>query len=97
DSIGESGEPWGVPFCTSFKPDTIPSTHTAAFLSSRKDLTNLTIGRGIFFRRSSARSLSWLTKSKNPLISKVSAVVTNPRFHAAWTSLVKVRIASVVE
>ncbi|KAJ3740846.1 hypothetical protein DFH05DRAFT_1366946, partial [Lentinula detonsa] len=69
ERIGERGEPWGVPFCTSFRSDTTPSTHTAAFLSSRKDLMNLTIGRGIFFLRSSARSLSWLTKSKNPLMS----------------------------
>ncbi|KAJ3745858.1 hypothetical protein DFH05DRAFT_1375550, partial [Lentinula detonsa] len=69
DKIGERGEPWGVPFCTFFKSDTIPSTHTAAFLSSRKDLINFTIGRGIFFLRSSARSLSWLTKSKKPLMS----------------------------
>ncbi|KAJ3753790.1 hypothetical protein EV360DRAFT_52863, partial [Lentinula raphanica] len=81
--IGESGEPCGVPFCTSFKSDTIPSTHTAAFLSSRKDFMNLTIGKGIFFLRSSASNLSWLTKSKKPLMSNVRAVVTRPRFHAA--------------
>ncbi|KAJ3817184.1 hypothetical protein EV361DRAFT_813138, partial [Lentinula raphanica] len=83
ERIGERGEPWGVPFWTSLRSNTIPSTHTAAFLSSKKDFTNLTIGRGILFLRSSARSLSWLTKSKNPLMSKVSAVVTKPLFHAA--------------
>ncbi|KAJ3736813.1 hypothetical protein DFJ43DRAFT_988895, partial [Lentinula guzmanii] len=75
ERIGERGEPWGVPFWTSFRSDIMPSTHTAAFLSSRNDLTNFTTGRGIFFLRSSARSLSWLTKSKKPLISNVSAVV----------------------
>ncbi|KAJ3757136.1 hypothetical protein EV360DRAFT_46679, partial [Lentinula raphanica] len=83
ERIGESGDPCGVPFCTSFSSETTPSTHTAAFLSSRKDFMNFTIGSGIFFRRSSARSRSWLTKSKKPLMSNVSAVVTSPRFHAA--------------
>ncbi|KAJ3816539.1 hypothetical protein EV361DRAFT_806514, partial [Lentinula raphanica] len=58
DRIGESGEPCGVPFCTSFRSDTIPSTHTAAFLSSRNDFTNFTICSGIFLRRSSASNLS---------------------------------------
>ncbi|KAJ3762100.1 hypothetical protein EV360DRAFT_36332 [Lentinula raphanica] len=95
--MGERGDPWGVPFCTSLSSETIPSTHTAAFRSSRKDLTNLTICSGIFFLRSSASSLSWFTKSKKPLISNVSAVVTKPWFHAAWTSFVNVRMASVVE
>ncbi|KAJ3764830.1 hypothetical protein FB446DRAFT_656079, partial [Lentinula raphanica] len=83
ESIGERGEPWGVPFCTSFSSETIPSTQTAAFRSSKNDFTNFTIWSGIFFRRSSASSLLWLTKSKNPLMSNVSAEVTKPWFHAA--------------
>ncbi|KAJ3752048.1 hypothetical protein EV360DRAFT_55906, partial [Lentinula raphanica] len=78
ESIGERGDPCGVPFRTSLSSEMIPSTHTAALRSSKKDLTNLTICRGIFFLRSSASSLSWLTKSKKPLMSKVSAVVTKP-------------------
>ncbi|KAJ3824558.1 hypothetical protein F5878DRAFT_549573, partial [Lentinula raphanica] len=76
DRIGESGDPWGVPFWTSLSSDISPSTHTAAFLSSKNDLTKLTIWRGILFRRSSASKRSWLTKSKKPFMSNVSAVVT---------------------
>ncbi|KAJ3831731.1 hypothetical protein F5878DRAFT_502814, partial [Lentinula raphanica] len=70
ERIGESGEPCGVPFCTFLRSETIPSTHTAALRSSRKDLMNFTICRGILFLRSSASNLSWFTKSKKPLISK---------------------------
>ncbi|KAJ3762518.1 hypothetical protein EV360DRAFT_35516, partial [Lentinula raphanica] len=87
----------GVPFSTSFSCDTIPSTQTAAFLSSRNDLTKFTICRGILLRRSSANNLLWFTKSKNPFMSNVRAEVTKPWFHAACTSFVNVRIASVVE
>ena len=36
-------------------------------------------------------------KSKYPLMSKVRADVTFPVFHAAWTSVMNVRIASSVE
>ncbi|KAJ3816493.1 hypothetical protein F5880DRAFT_1494233, partial [Lentinula raphanica] len=83
DRIGDSRDPWGVPFCMSLRSEMIPSTHTAALRSFRKDLMNLTICRGMFFLRSSVSNLSWFTKSKNPLISKVSAVVTKPWFQAA--------------
>ncbi|KAJ3924904.1 MAG: hypothetical protein NXY57DRAFT_907658, partial [Lentinula lateritia] len=83
DSIGERGDPCGVPLVTGSSSEIIPSTQTAALRSERKFFTNCTICSGIPLHRSSERRRSWFTKSKKPLMSKVSADVTMPRFHAA--------------
>ncbi|KAJ3925389.1 MAG: hypothetical protein NXY57DRAFT_855602, partial [Lentinula lateritia] len=70
ESIGESGEPWGVPLVTSPKSEIIPSMQTAALRSDRKCFTNCTICSGILFLRNLDSSRSWFTKSKNPFMSK---------------------------
>ncbi|KAJ7862234.1 hypothetical protein B0H14DRAFT_2349621, partial [Mycena olivaceomarginata] len=97
ERMGETGDPWGIPFSTCFMDPLVPSRQTAAWRCVRKDAVHLTYWMGIPFRRSSHNRRSWLTKSKYPFISNVSADVTFPWFHAAWTSFVKVRRASVVD
>ncbi|KAJ3933726.1 MAG: hypothetical protein NXY57DRAFT_856744, partial [Lentinula lateritia] len=69
DSIGDSGDPCGVPLVTSSRVEIIPSMQTAALRSVRKFLMNWTICMGIPFLRNSERRRSWFTKSKKPLMS----------------------------
>ncbi|KAJ7492206.1 hypothetical protein FB451DRAFT_1021433 [Mycena latifolia] len=83
---GDTGDPWGIPFLTGFSALILPSRHTAASRSVKKDPTHLTRGRGMRLRRISRRSRSWFTLSKKPEMSKVRTEVTNPWFRAASTS-----------
>ena len=95
--MGETGDPCGMPFWTGFISPLVPSMHIAACLSVRKLFTHLTYSSGIFLCRSCCSSRLWLTKSKYPLMSNVSAVVTLPWFQADCMSLMKVMMASFVD
>ncbi|KAF9441852.1 hypothetical protein P691DRAFT_682722, partial [Macrolepiota fuliginosa MF-IS2] len=95
--MGEVGEPWGMPFLTDFISPLTPSRQIATSLSERKLAVHLTSSSGTHCFFSSLRSQSWFTKSKYPLMLNVSADVTNPWFHALWTSCTNVSMASEVD
>ncbi|PBK91134.1 hypothetical protein ARMGADRAFT_933313, partial [Armillaria gallica] len=95
--MGDTGDPCGIPFSTGAISPLSPSKHIATSLSDRKLATHLTYCSGSRFRLISASSRLWFTKSKYPLMSKVSADVPIPWFHAACTSLMNDSIASSAE
>ncbi|EPS97482.1 hypothetical protein FOMPIDRAFT_1081517, partial [Fomitopsis schrenkii] len=97
DRIGEVGDPCGIPFLTARSSPRMPSRHMAASLLLRNAAVHCTSWRGRCFARMTLRSRSWLTKSKNPLMSKVSADITRPWFCAASTLCTNVSIASSAE
>ncbi|KAF8202787.1 hypothetical protein K438DRAFT_1580904, partial [Mycena galopus ATCC 62051] len=50
DSIGDTGDPCGIPFLTGFISPRVPSRQIAACLSLRKDAVYLTSCSGILRR-----------------------------------------------
>ena len=79
--IGEIGDPCGIPFLTGFISPWLLSRHIAASRLERKFAIYFTSSRGMQCFFILLRRCSWLTKSKYPLISKVSAEVARLWFH----------------
>jgi len=95
--MGETGDPWGISFFTGFELPLMPSTHIAALRLSRKFAVHLRYSSGMYLFYISERRHWWFTKSKKPLMSKVSADVTMFWFQAVCTSCTNVMAASIVK
>ena len=92
--MGKTGNPWGILFFTGFELPLMPSTHIAALHLFRKFAVHLRYSSGIYLFCISERRCWWFTKSKKPLISKVSADVTMFWFQAVCTSCTNVMAVS---
>ena len=95
--MGETDDPWEIPFFTGFELPLMLSTHIAALRLSRKFAVHLRYSSSMYLFCISERRRWWFTKSKKPLISKVSADVTIFWFQAVCTSCTNVMAASIVE
>ena len=95
--MGETGDPCGIPFWTGSILLHVPSMHMAASLFEWKLWFHFMYSKGMCFLQSSCSSRLWFTKLKYPLMLNVSADITLPWFHAVWTSVMNVMMASSVE
>ena len=95
--MDETDDPWGIPFFTGFELPLMPSTYIAASCLSRKFAVHLRYSSGMYLFCISERRHWWFTKSKKPLMSKVSADVTMFWFQAVYISYTNVMAASIVK
>ena len=95
--MGETGDPWGILFFTSFELSLMLSTYIATSCLSRKFAVYFRYSSGICLFYISKRRCWWFTKLKKPLMSKVSADVTMFWFQAVYTSCINVMATSIVK
>ena len=74
--MGETDDPWEIPFFTGFELPLMPLTHIAALYLSRKFAVHLRYSSGMYLFCISEKRHWWFIKSKKPLMLKVSADVT---------------------